>query len=127
MNPSISYVIDSAANLVRIHISGHLQLHHVLQHIAELRADPEFRPGLNQLLDLQGVTNYDINARDLREMAATAIDTESQLQVNKAALVSDQDFVYGMLRMYQAFTEQAAVKVKIFREIEEAEQWLLFD
>ena len=47
----------------------------------------------------------------------------------KTALVSPQDFAFGMSRMYESFAEISSLEINVrtFRSIDEAKKWLLED
>ena len=42
----------------------------------------------------------------------------------KVALVSEQDLIYGMARMYQAIAEFLPITLRVFRDFQAAEDWV---
>jgi hypothetical protein len=40
------------------------------------------------------------------------------------AIVADQDLIYGLSRMYEIMTDHIPTKVNIFRDMDEAQNWL---
>ena len=51
------------------------------------------------------------------------IKMSEQLGACKIALVSSNDIVFGMTRMYEMMMDNAPQTVKTFRDIEEAKNW----
>jgi len=82
-------------------------------------------------------TLWDLRKLDFSSIDSNFVDqvTGKRKEINrerknaKLAMVVDSDLGYGMTRMYQIFSELAGLsqKVEIFKNIEEAKDWLLED
>ena len=90
------------------------------EHLAGLTNDPNFKPFLNQLIDLRDVTSWELTTSAFREAARGAPFGEG----SRRAFVVAKDLTYGMARMYQILTDEDPAKVSVFRDIVEANEWL---
>lgn len=55
----VTYCILPSRNLVVVRFSGHALVSDSYEALAAFARDPDFRPGLNQIIDLTGVTGFD--------------------------------------------------------------------
>jgi hypothetical protein len=93
----------------------------LLAHARALTADPRFARNFHQLADLREVTD-----------ARVTESTNKQLLVKlnpfgagaRRAMVVTCDVAYGMARMYQILREGSLDELEIFRELDDALQWL---
>jgi hypothetical protein len=89
----------------------------------KLFVDPQFRRGMPCLIDCRRVKNR-FSIADLRR---TAVEHKRRPEMNvpgRAAVVATSNLIYGLLRMYEVFSEGAAVEIRVFRKPEEATAWL---
>lgn len=77
----------------------------------------DFREATPDIGDLKG---------QLRRLVKTSDRARELRSDGKTALIASSDLVYGLLRMYQTFAELRGLahKVRVFRAMEEAHQWL---
>jgi len=88
-----------------------------------LFADPQFRPGMPSVIDCRPVQSL-FSIGDLRRMADES-KKRPELQVpGRAAVLASSNLVYGLLRMYEVFTEGDPVQIRVFRKADEAMLWL---
>lgn len=120
----ISYRIDQARHLVLTTATGILADNDVLDLKRRLVADPAFRPDMRQLSDVRGITALQVTAAGVRGMVALDSANASRLEGHRLAIVTGEDVVFGMARMYQSMTEQNLPGVGVFRDYDAAAAWL---
>lgn len=104
-------------------IEGDTGYEDVKSYLDALFADPGFRPGMPGLIDCRRVKSM-FTISDLRKTATDA-RSRPELQVpGRAAVLASSNLVYGLLRMYEVFTEGSPSQIRVFREPEEAIAWL---
>lgn len=92
-------------------------------------AYPGFR-SRDQLVDLSGVTSFQITADGLRRFAARAANSVEVLEADprrKIVIVASDDLAYGMIRLFIAHIEKMPAEYYLFRTVEEALECLLAD
>ena len=114
------YAIDMSRSLVLSRGWGVVTGGLMLAHAEALAADPRFRPDMRQLTDLRAVTDLDITAATIRQLAALSPFGPGA----RRALIVGSDYVYGMARMFQILRERAQDDLGVFRTAPEAVQWL---
>lgn len=89
------------------------------EHNAALRADPDFDPSMRQLSDARDAEST-VSVDDLRLLAR-----ETPFgKLSRRAVVGSSDLVFGVSRQYVAFSGPDAPVLHVFREIDEAREWL---
>lgn len=120
----ISYSIDASRGVVLTTASGALTDPELLEHKRTLTRDQQFRPGMVELSDVRGVERLDVTAEGVRQFVAQDAQDSDRLSGYRLAIVASQDLVFGMARMYEILTEKNALRVRIFRDMDEARVWL---
>jgi hypothetical protein len=85
---------------------------------------PEFPPGGRELIDLRGIERLAVSTDVLREMAQAFRAADTPQSETRIAIVASTDVAYGLSRMYQAFRDDSAVELEVFRDLAEARTWL---
>jgi hypothetical protein len=83
-------------------------------------ADPDFVPDMKQLVDGRGLTDWVPTSAETSVVAAHDPFGKGA----RRAFVASQDVFFGMYRMYQILTDSSDIRVGVFRDIEEACEWL---
>src|SRR5262245_10601393 len=120
----ISYQIDEARGLILTTASGTLTDSDILQLKARLLADPRWKPGMRELSDVRTIDRLEVTAGGVAQMALRDESDAAALASYRLAIVVSHQLVYGMARMYQLFTEQSVPNVRVFRDMEDARNWL---
>jgi hypothetical protein len=118
---SIHYFRDQAHNRLITTADGLQTFEDINAHL-----DLEERNGdLNrpELIDARNATT-NITAQQVRLLAHRAEGMLSRVRLGPTALVTNDDLVFGMARMYSVFAESAGAVVEVFRDIEVANRWL---
>jgi hypothetical protein len=122
----ITYDVDIDAGLVRLTGTGDVHPPEWTAVLDQVLKDSRHQPGMGILMDRRAITNTQNTA-----MITAGVDyfeTRAALlgACRYATVVSDLS-AYGMGRMMEQLTEarrRAAVEVRAFTDIGEAEQWL---
>jgi len=118
--------LDAEAGIVYTVVSGEIGASDIIEAVEELFRNPDFRPGLIGLADLRSYT-WRSEMSDIRRVAQFMIANGSKIGRSRTAIVVASDYSYGMSRMYEAFAAASPIKVKIFRDMDEAVAWLRDD
>lgn len=84
------------------------------------REDATFRPHMRQLVDFRDITDLLIDAATVQQLAVLQPFAPDA----RRALLVASDFVYGMSRMYQMLRESPQDQLDVFRDLDEALEWL---
>jgi hypothetical protein len=104
-------------------IDGETGFDDVASYLDRLLVDPAFVPGMPGVIDCRTVKSL-FSISDLRRMAAD-VRQRPQLQApGRAAVLASSNLVYGLLRMYEVFSDGDPVEIRVFRRPEEAMAWL---
>ena len=77
-----------------------------------------------QLIVLTKSEEIMVTADELRRVAALDIRASKVNPNMLVAVVGDRDIVFGLARMWETFVDDAPLKTKVFRNREDAEDWL---
>jgi hypothetical protein len=119
----VRYQIDKPNELIRTECIGDVTLEEVVNHFQVLTQDPLCPNHLDVLLDLTEQTSLP-ESDQLREVTAAIRRVQRWVRFGACAIVAPTDALYGMLRMFQVFTEDLFREAQVFRSIGDAEAWL---
>ena len=113
-----SYRIDNKLKTVFSNGTGVATDDDIRGHSEALQNDPEFDRTYNQLIDLSGVTNFELSLATIQAVAWNRIFGET----SRRAIVAPQDVAFGSARVFQA--HNAPDTVMVFRDMDKARRWL---
>jgi hypothetical protein len=116
----ISYKIDVARRVVFTRGHGIATDTDLFQHNRKLKADPEFDPTFNHLLDFSEVILSDVKSETISKIANNRIFNLS----SRRAIVVKPGLQYGLARMFQGLREFEDKNIRVFLDLEEAKGWL---
>jgi len=119
----VTYRIDPELRRIVTICSGNTTLAEVLSHFDELESDANCPVGADVLLDLTGMTSAP-NIGQMRSAAARAADAARKVRFGSIAIVVGSEILFGMARVFEAFTEAHFTRTGVFRSREAAEAWL---
>lgn len=93
----------------------------LISHLRSHVEDPELRPGMDEIVDLRGVTELDLSTPALRRVILFEQQHLEPFRLARIAIVASTDLPFGLSRMYQSLTDQAGTEVSVHRTLEEAE------
>ena len=120
----MTYSIDTPKSIVRATGSGILTDEDVMAHRQALTSDPAFNQKLREISDIRQVTDFQVTPAGVRIMVANDVKMTAMGGMHKLAIVAEENVAYGMSRMYQTLGEPNIRSVGVFRNYEEAEEWL---
>jgi hypothetical protein len=120
----MSYTIDASQNLVRATGTGVLTDDDVMAHRRALSADPRFTQQMREISDIRQVTDFQVTPAGVRLMVAADVKMVPAGGMHKLAVVAEENVAYGMSRMYQTLDEPNIRSVGVFRNYQDAEEWL---
>ncbi len=77
-----------------------------------------------QIIDLTKVTDVIISSSEVKELSN---QDKKAFEINTTmfiAVVGEKDLVFGLSRMWQEFSYNSQIETQVFREMEEAQQWI---
>jgi hypothetical protein len=119
----VRYEIDTVQRIIRTKCSGAVTLEDVIDHFRVLEKDPDCPQHLDVLLDLTEQTLVPAS-ENLRDVAREISRIRGKVQFGTCAIVACTDALFGMLRMFEVFTEPYFLRTRVFRTAREAEAWL---
>jgi len=115
---------DISGSVVLTRAYGDVSFEEIQAHIERLIVHSGLPAPYLELYDTRTVTGYDLSTRDLRQLAARATELGARVRWGRVAIVAARDLIFGIGRMFEAFTEHSLIEFRVFRELEEAEEWL---
>ena len=119
----VRYEIDKAKRMIHTKCSGAVTLEEVIDHFRVLEKDPDCPHQLDVLLDLTEQTSIP-RSENLRDVAREISRIRGTIQFGTCAIVAGSGVLFGMLRMFEVFTEPYFRRTCVFRTAPEAEAWL---
>jgi hypothetical protein len=116
----MSYKIDQARRVVITRGWGVLSARELFDVTSRILLDPRFDPTYRSLGDLREVTEVTVDTLATAQTAASPLFAAG----TRRAIVATADAVYGMARMFASFAERSGQEVRIFRDLQPAEEWL---
>ena len=118
---AISYRV--AGGTVLTSIDGTVTADDVRAYLRQAVTDPAYHAGMPSLVDCRQVTSL-LSAEDLRAIAADIQGLTTSTVPGRCAVLAASNVVFGLLRMYEVFSEDAAIEVRAFRDLDQAMMWL---
>jgi hypothetical protein len=118
-----SRFIDAEKGIVYTTVTGELTLKEITADMAQLAAEPSYRPDMPGLVDLRGVTKL-LTAEETAQLAETIKSRPRAVNRARRALLVSSDLAYGMYRMFEAMSEGGSVEYHVFRDETEARAWV---
>jgi len=119
----IIYKIDTCQRTIRTTCSGHLTLQEVVEHFQELYADPSCPNQPLVFLDLREVKSLP-ESRQLSTVVGAMKKIRHRIQFDACAILASRDALFGMMRIFEAISEEVFRVTCTFRDAEQAEEWL---
>jgi hypothetical protein len=118
----LQFAIHEDLNLVVTTAAGSVTAQDLETHAQELAAVPD-RP-YRELVDFRDRESAEVDLEAVREMANFLRDHDANPPGSKLAMVATADVVYGSLRVYEAHRAHDSLAIRVFRNREEALDWL---
>ena len=119
---SISAKVDSELGVAFLIVEDPWSLDEFRDALGLMSKDPSFDEAMGVVVDFARVTTVPASA-DIEQFMAYLGGQDDRRNVKRAILV-DSDLQYGMARMGAAYAEHYALRVQVYRELDEALAWL---
>jgi hypothetical protein len=116
----VSVRIVAARRRVEVTASGLLTGEEMRAAQIEIAESPGFEPGFDALFDLSAVSEVQMSAESVKEVAAKTIFAHNV----RRAFVTRQSVAFGMMRMLGAYLGDRGGEVEMFQDRVAAERWL---
>ncbi len=120
----VSHFVDQELGILVVTREGKTSADEEEQSFHARDNDPAIAPGLPVLVDSRRVDPPD-SVTTVRRMANIVQNNAQRLRCTRTALLVGSDVQYGMARMYMALTEPIHPDTAVFRDYDEALNWLL--
>ena len=114
---------DHAKTLVS-RISGRITFQDMLSHHEAVQVELRARDVRIRLMDLEGLTEADINTDQLEELAHNNLQVIQANPVKDMLVLAPGDLQYGLCRMWEAFASLEKNALHIFRSTEALDAYL---
>jgi hypothetical protein len=118
-----TYHIDTERNLVTVEAKGSITPQEAFATFDEVVAHPEFRPDMKVLSDHREMETV-VSVEFVRMFLGRVSQMKEVLQQARWAFVERGLVRYGMARMASILSDPLGVKLRAFRSISEAREWL---
>jgi len=117
----IRYAIDRINRRLVTHADGLITFRDINAHldVEESNRDLEF----SELFDAREATT-NVTLEEVRLLARRAADMLRLVDLGATAIVTTNDVLYGMARMYSVLAESEGAAADVFSDVESASEWL---
>jgi hypothetical protein len=124
MEHSIEFVEGQVADAL-VTITGEMTVEGNLAWLAELVGDERWHAGMRTLVDMTTITIDDsFGGTQVQEVAMPTVAEDDVWGAGCSAVLVSTPAVYGVIRMWQAYTEHMAWQTGVFYDRDEALAWL---
>jgi len=121
---TVEFRIDREDRIVYGVIKGEVDVNEVLAGLEDVISRDDYEPELDGITDLRDM-RWESDQGDLRRLVHFLIEHREKIGKSRSAVVVSSDRAYGMTRMFEVFSEQAPIKVRVFRDFDKAKAWVL--
>ena len=115
---------DPTINLTTVICTGEISFDEIMYTMIRYYQGIDGPPTKMVLWDLSRASAENISANELEEIAQLRLDNDKQMTSGKTAVVAPSDINFGLSRMFLSKTVEARRYLRVFRTLDEAEEWL---
>ena len=123
----LKYKIFSDLKIVYVRGTGKVTADEIMTTGSKIFANSEWINGFNILLDYREISELGVKTEDIENIVDQDKRNEYLFDKSKCAIVADSDLVFGLSRMWEAYSEDTKIKAMVFRNIEDSLRWLGMD
>jgi hypothetical protein len=120
----LSYEVDLGKNLIVVRGEKGLSYDDVIKYQRELAQDTRISRGMLSLVDLRGLTAFEMAGRDVFNLAQSHGESPFFSSEGRTAVVVSDSTTFAMTRMYMLSRSKNAEPMAIFYDLDEARRWL---
>jgi hypothetical protein len=117
----IRYTTDPVNRRLVTRADGVVTFHEINAHLDVEQRNRDL--ALPELIDARGATT-NLTAEQVRQLVRRAADMLRLVELGATAIVTTDDVLYGMARMYSVLAEGVGATAEVFRDVESATRWL---
>ena len=118
--------IDEAKNIARIRGTGKVTPQDVLDAFDRAVSQEKYKAGMGRLWDFSKIDLSSLDPSFIPQMTKHSLSFPEGIRDVKVAFVVKKTMEYGLVRMFQIYSEfYADTEVTIFDTTEEAERWMM--
>ena len=121
---SLKYKIIEDCKLVYVVGDDSLNFDELMNHIGELSQDTKYNSPMLKLVDYRNLKKYGLTTDESEIFSIKKASLAERFLHEKCAFIVPSDLGYGMVRHHQAFINEDKIETEIFRELEDAKEWL---
>lgn len=114
---------DESGKFAVIEMSGSLDRETVLRALDAVVADARYCKGMGRLWDFRAADLSSLDSATVAEMAQYTRQFPPGINDVKVAFATSRDLEFGLSRVFE-MSSRAATSIRVFRSLEEAEEWL---
>lgn len=115
--------VDSEEEIVYGTLRGEVTAEEIIAGLEGVFDSGDYRPHFNGISDLRDI-NWESEQGDLRKIVQFIIRNKSRIGRHRSAIVVSEERSFGMSRMFEVFSEQTPLKVRVFRDYDKALEWV---
>ena len=119
----VLYEIDSIRQRIHTRCVGDVTFDEVIHHFRALSEDPRCPERLDVLLDLGELTSLP-NPNQLDAVSSTIGKVRDRVRFDACAIVVKRRALFGLMRMFEMFSEGRFRATSVFETMDEANEWL---
>jgi hypothetical protein len=119
----IKRFLDEQRDVMHTTIVGEITWEKLRVHMSQAAADSSYNPALPALVDLRNATSQ-LTADEIIQLVKTLESMSPRLKGARRALLVDSDLMYGLYRMFEAFSVDGPLVCRAFRDEQEAWDWI---
>ncbi len=120
----VDFKIDTERRLIVATVFDEISDTDIIEGLHSSVSDPGFEPGFNVLSDHTRITRP-ITTEQVKLLVGHMESLSDHLAGARWAIVTNSPASYGMMRMLSVFAERVPMELQVFRDADEANQWLV--
>jgi hypothetical protein len=117
----IRYAIDRINGRLVTHADGFVTFNEINAHLDLEQRNRDL--DVPELFDARGATT-DLTTNQVRHLVRRAASMLRVVDLGATAIVTTNDMLYGMARMYSVLAEGVGAAAEVFTDVESATRWL---
>jgi hypothetical protein len=120
----IEYEIVESKKLVIAKGTGVITCNDVLRHLDDLSNDNTYIAPMKKLVDYRDISDIQLSSEEARTIADRKKALIKIFYREKCAFVAPEDITFGTSRVHEALTAGVDMYTEVFRNIDDALNWL---
>lgn len=117
----ITKTIYDPPGVVLVSVAGVLRPELQLEYLQWMATAPQMRPGLCEIIDLRGITDFLVsNSQEAGFAYAFKVHEQIQRNLTASVLLVGDELTYGMARVYQQAGRTPTVDIAVCTSVDEA-------